>query len=310
MRHHTISTNGINLHLAETGDGPAVVFCHGFPAIWSSWKSQMQAVAEAGWRAIAVDMRGYGGSDAPEAAELFTPLYTVGDLVGMLDHFEIETAVIVGHDFGATTAWNAAMLRPDRFRAVFGISVPFGRPATPGFLDILRNLGKDDFYMFRQMRPESDAEWADAGISVTGMIYWTSGHAPDETRWDPFDPEKSFLRPAPEPMPWMDQDYLAEAIASLNETGFHGALNYYRAIDPFAAIVAGPWKGATIAQPSGFLTGTLDGVNMVRPATEEGLRDALPGLRSFTMLDGVGHWPQFEAPEATNAALLDFLASL
>jgi len=310
MRHHHVSTNGISLHVAELGSGPAVLFCHGFPAIWSSWRSQMHAVAEAGWRAFAPDMRGYGSSDAPEAAELYTPFHTVGDLVGVLDHFGLDTAVIVGHDFGANVAWNAAMMRPDRFRAVFGISVPFIQPGGMSFLDRLRAEGQTDFYMFRQMRPEADAAWANAEVTIPGVLYWTSGHAPAGTRWDPFDPERGLLRPAPGALPWLDGDYLADAVRSFSGNGFHGPLNYYRAIDPFFAVASGLYAGAVIRQPSWFLTGGRDGLNVVRRPTEAGLRGALPGLRGFTVIDEAGHWPQLETPAALESALLRFLGGL
>ena len=85
----------------------------------------MAAVVGAGFRALAPDMRGYGGSDAPAAHTQYTPFQTVGDLVGRLHHFGLPDCVVVGHDLGANVAWNAAMMRPDRFRAVFGLSVPF-----------------------------------------------------------------------------------------------------------------------------------------------------------------------------------------
>ena len=117
MKHHQIEANGVSLHFVEEGQGPAVLFCHGFPAIWSSWKAQMRAVANAGFRAIALDMRGYGESSAPTDAEAYTPYETVGDLVAVLDACGVGTATVVGHDFGANVAWNAAMMRPDRFTA-------------------------------------------------------------------------------------------------------------------------------------------------------------------------------------------------
>src|SRR5579863_9852727 len=141
MRHHEIEANGISLHFVEEGKGAAVVFCHGFPAIWSSWKAQMEALATAGFRALALDMRGYGGSSAPVEADAYTPYQTVGDLVAVLDTAGIATASVVGHDFGAHIAWNAAMMRPDRFTAVCGMSVPFRQPGGPRSEE--RRVGKE-----------------------------------------------------------------------------------------------------------------------------------------------------------------------
>jgi len=311
MQHRTIEANGISLHFAEMGQGPVVLFCHGFPAIWSCWQAQMEAVASAGFRAIAPDMRGYGKSSAPVDAEDYTPYETVGDLVAILDAAGAETATIVGHDFGANIAWNAAMMRPDRFTAVAGISVQFRQPGGPSFLDKLRAAGKDSFYWFEMMKPESDQAWANAAISVPGMIYWTSGEAPEASRWSPFDPSRSFLRPAPPDSPIIaaNADYIADAVAAFSRNGFHGPLNYYRSVPPFTRH-SNAFAGATIRQPSMFLAGALDGLNLVAKPDQDTMRINLTGLRSFTMLEGVGHWPQLEAPNATNAALIEFLKTL
>src|SRR5437879_733509 len=124
-----IETNGIRLNIAEQGNGPLVLLCHGFPESWYSWRHQIDALAAAGFRAVAPDLRGYGKSDRPEPIDQYTIFHLVGDLVGLLDALEVRTAVIVGHDWGAAIAWQAARLRPDRFRAVVALSVPSGRAA-------------------------------------------------------------------------------------------------------------------------------------------------------------------------------------
>ncbi len=312
MQHHQIKTRDLELHVVEesgNAGGAAVLLCHGFPAIWSSWKFQMAALAEAGYRAIAADMRGYGRSSAPESAEAYTPFHTVGDLVAILDALGIETAAVVGHDFGATVAWNAAIMRPDRFTAVCGISVPYMAPGGEGFLQKLRASGADQFYMFKQMAAEADQAWNDAAVTIPGAYYWTSGEAPAGSRWDPFVPSRSLLRPSPEPLRTIDQTYLEEAIREFIRTGFHGGLNYYRAIDIFAQ----QWDafaGAKIKQPSMFLAGELDGLNQLTRPDRKTMSNQLLDLRSFEMLDGVGHWPQLEAAQATNTALLRFLGGL
>jgi pimeloyl-ACP methyl ester carboxylesterase len=169
MRHHKIEANEISLHFVEEGEGPAVLFCHGFPAIWSSWKVQMEAVASAGFKAIALDLRGYGESSSPAEAEAYTPYHTVGDVVAVLDAAGVATAVIVGHDWGANVAWNAAMMRPDRFTAVCGMSVQFRPPGGPNFLDKLRAAGKHQFYMFS---PWDDVLefWRGTGLKPMGSF--------------------------------------------------------------------------------------------------------------------------------------------
>ena len=125
ISHRTVEANGIRIHLAEQGTGPLVLLCHGFPESWYSWRHQLPALAEAGFHAVAPDMRGYGGTDRPEAIDQYTLFHLVGDMVGVLDVLGAEQAVIAGHDWGAPVAWHAALLRPDRFPAVIGLSVPF-----------------------------------------------------------------------------------------------------------------------------------------------------------------------------------------
>jgi len=129
VTHRTVEANGIRLHLAEQGEGPLVILCHGFPESWYSWRHQLAALSAAGFHVVAPDMRGYGRSDRPEAIEQYTLLHLVGDMVGLLDTLGAEQAVIAGHDWGAPVAWHAALLRPDRFRGVIGLSVPY-RPRT------------------------------------------------------------------------------------------------------------------------------------------------------------------------------------
>src|SRR5262245_30563536 len=125
VTHRRVATNGIQMHIAEQGAGPLVMLCHGFPESWYSWRHQLPALAEAGFHAVAPDMRGYGATDHPEAIDQYTLLHLVGDVIGLLDALGAERAVIAGHDWGAPVAWHAALLRPDRFRGVIGLSVPF-----------------------------------------------------------------------------------------------------------------------------------------------------------------------------------------
>jgi pimeloyl-ACP methyl ester carboxylesterase len=236
LKEYEIAPNGISLHVTEVGDGPTVLFCHGFPDTSYTWRQQMKAVASAGFRALAPDMRGHGRSSAPSDSTLYTPLHTAGDLVGLLDALNIPSAVIVGHDWGATHAWNAAMMRPDRFTAVFCLSVPYFPRGDVSVFERMRTSGhENNFYMFEQIKPEADHIWADAVVTIPGVLYWASGSAPADTQWDPLDPARSLHRPAPGPLPsWVKRDYLAHNVAEFKRTGFHGALNYYRAAELYS----------------------------------------------------------------------------
>ena len=204
---------------------------------------------------------------------LFTPLQTAGDLVGLLDALNISSAVIVGHDWGAAHAWNAAMMLPDRFKAVFCLSVPYVPRGDVSVFERMRTSGhENDFYMFEQIKPEADRIWADAAVTIPGVLYWASGSAPADKRWSPMDPTRSLHRPAPGPLPsWAEPDYVAHNAAEFQRTGFHGALNYYRAAEPYFYLSAA-WKGAKITQPSFYISGKADGLGALYPPFEKAPR--------------------------------------
>jgi pimeloyl-ACP methyl ester carboxylesterase len=308
LKTYDVATNGISLHVTERGEGPAVLFCHGFPDTSYTWRRQMKAVASAGYRAIAPDMRGYGLSSAPVDATLYTPLQTAGDLVGLLDALKIASAVLVGHDWGATHAWNAALMRPDRFKALFCLSVPYVPRGDVSVFERMRKAGhQDDFYMFEQIRPEADQIWANAAVSIPGVLYWASGSTPADKRWTPFDPARGLHRPAPVPLPsWAEPDYVSHNVAEFQRTGFHGALNYYRAAEPYFALSAA-FKGAKISQPSFLIWGKADGLKELYPLTMDQMRAGLPGLVGALELDNVGHWVQHEASAEVSDQLVKFL---
>ncbi|MBK5148566.1 alpha/beta hydrolase [Burkholderia sp. R-69608] len=310
LKEYDIATNGISLHVIEQGEGPAVLFCHGFPDTSYTWRRQMKAVASAGYRAIAPDMRGYGRSSAPADANLYTPFQTTGDLVGLLDALDIQSAVLVGHDWGATHVWNAALLRPDRFKAVVCLSVPYVPRGDMSVFERMRKSGHgNDFYMFAQMRPEADQIWADAAVTIPGVLYWASGSAPAETRWSPMDPARSLYRPAPVPLPsWAEPDYVAHNIAEFQRTGFHGGLNYYRAAEPYFYL-SGALKGEKITQPCFYIAGKADGLGALYPPMEK-LRASLSGLVGYLEIDNVGHWVQHEASAQVSDQLVKFLRTV
>jgi pimeloyl-ACP methyl ester carboxylesterase len=159
VTHRMVEANGIHLYIAEQGQGPLVVLCHGFPESWYSWRHQLTALAAAGFHAVAPDMRGYGRSDRPEAIEQYTLLHLVGDMVGLLDALGAEQAVIAGHDWGAPVAWHAALLRPDRFRAVIGLSVPFLPRGRVAPTSVMPRREDAMFYQLYFQKPgEAEAE--------------------------------------------------------------------------------------------------------------------------------------------------------
>ena len=310
LKEYDLATNGISLHVTEQGEGPAVLFCHGFPDTSYTWRRQMTAISSAGYRAIAPDMRGYGRSSAPADATLYTPLHTAGDLVGLLDALSIASAVLVGHDWGAAHAWSVALMRPDRFTAVFCLSVPYVPRGDVSAFERMRKSGhENDFYMFEQIRTDADQIWANAAVTIPGVLYWASGSAPADKRWSPMDPARSLYRPAPGPLPsWVEPDYVAHNITEFQRTGFHGGLNYYRAAEAYFYL-SGAWKGAKITQPSFFIAGKADGLGVLYPPVEK-LRAGLPGLVGNLEIDNVGHWVQHEASAEVSDQLVKFLRTV
>src|SRR6266478_5723078 len=174
------------MHFVESGAGPLVVLCHGFPESWYSWRHQLHALAEAGFHAIAPDMRGYGQTDRPEQLDQYTLLHHVGDVVGLLDALGAETAVIVGHDWGAPVAWYAALLRPDRFRGVIGLSVPFlPRPPVRPTGIMPQTEDAQFFQLYFQSPGIAEAEFErDARLSIRSFLYSASGEGRDDAARD------------------------------------------------------------------------------------------------------------------------------
>jgi pimeloyl-ACP methyl ester carboxylesterase len=256
-------------------------------------------------------MRGYGRSSAPADATSYTPLQTAGDLDGLLDALKISSAVLVGHDWGTTHAWNAALMRPDRFKAVFGQSVPYVPRGDISVFERMRKSGRqNDYYVFEQIRPDADQIWADAAVTIPGILYWASGSAPADKRWSPMDSARSLHRPAPELLPsWAAPDYVRHNVAEFERTGFHGALNYYRAAEPYFYLSAA-FKGAKISQPSFFIWGKADGLKELYPLTMDQMRAGLPNLVGWLELDNVGHWVQHEASAEVSDQLVKFLRTV
>ncbi|MCX4514031.1 alpha/beta hydrolase [Streptomyces sp. NBC_01619] len=294
-----VATNGITLRVVDHGEGgddrPLVVLCHGFPELAFSWRHQVLALAEAGYRVLAPDMRGYGGSSRPEDVEAYDVLTLCADLAGLLDDAGADEAVFVGHDWGASVVWHMALAYPERVRAVVGMSVPpQPRPPAPP-VPILRSHFGDDFYIVWFQEPEV----ADRALSrnvrrtLVARELWSAA-------WAARDDE-----PLPAP-PWLDDDELDHYVRTFEKTGFTGGLNYYRNLDRDWALTE-RLADRRINQPSLFLTGSKDPVGRFMPPT--GLDRTLTDLRGHVVLDGAGHWVQQERPEEVNAALLEFLSA-
>ncbi|USX25109.1 alpha/beta hydrolase [Oxalobacteraceae bacterium OTU3CINTB1] len=309
-----IAANGHIIHVLTQGRGPAVLFCHGFPDTAETWRCQMQAVAAAGYCAVALDLRGFGKSYAPADIDLYTSLHVVGDFVAVLDALGMETAVLVGHDWGADYAQRAAVMRPDRFRAIVSLSIPFAPRGEISLWDQLRQRGLERrYYSISMVEPDAGARFEPAATSIPAILYWLSASPPSGQRWDPVNPELHMLRPAPATVPdWVDQTYLQRTIRAFEHSGFDTGLNYYRVVQKTFDLTA-TFKNALIHQPSLYIWGAADGLcrffHPDGPTLEES-RKVQPGLMDIIRLDNAGHWIQHEAADRLNAELIKFLKAI
>jgi pimeloyl-ACP methyl ester carboxylesterase len=310
-----LSVNGIGMRVATQGSGPLVLLCHGFPELWCSWRPQMAALAGAGWRAAAPDMRGYGGTDAPADPAQYTMLHHVGDMVGLVRALGETQAVIVGHDWGAPAAWTAALLRPEVFRAVVGMSVPYSPPGPLDLLSALQQMGVSRFYMqYFQTPGIAEAELqADVAATIRRLTFSLSGDGAGGVATI-LPPGKGFLHHTVDPatMPaWVDTADLAYTVAEFERTGFRGGLNWCRSVRLSWGLRA-PWRGAVIHQPSLFIGGDRDDVLKFpnSRASIDKFGQTLPGLRGCHILPGAGHWVQRERAAVVNDLLLTFLRGL
>jgi pimeloyl-ACP methyl ester carboxylesterase len=320
INHRIVETNGIRMHLAECGVGPLVLLCHGFPESWYSWRHQLQALAEAGFHAVAPDMRGYGETDRPQEIDKYTLLHLVGDMVGVLDALGSDKAVIAGHDWGAPVAWHSALLRPDRFRAVIGLSVPFWQRLPFPPTSVMSQTDDALFYQLYFQDPGvAEAEFErDVRATIRSLLYSASGDAPRrETPGGEVGMVRrkgGFLSQLVNPTslpPWLTDADVDFYVKEFTRTGFRDGLNWYRNIDCSWELLA-PFAGAQVRVPALYIAGDRDlvvafrGMNLILA----NLPNSVPQLRATVMLPGCGHWTQQERPQEVNAAILDFLRGL
>jgi pimeloyl-ACP methyl ester carboxylesterase len=313
IAHRTVAANGINIHVAEQGEGPAVLLLHGFPELWYSWRWQLPALAAAGFRAIAADVRGYGRSDAPEPLEVYSMRNMTADAVGILDALGIERAVVVGHDWGSPIAWHCALLYPERFSAVVALSVPFTPRGKSPPVEALRHIFAGRFFYILYFQEPGVAEKeleADVRRSMLSALYAWSGDAPDGAA-TPSKAENATLfdeRSAPQQLPtWLSEADVDYYVSEFERTGFRGGLNRYRNMDRDWEDLA-ELAGAVVQQPALFVVGERDPT--LRFTSVEPMKTHVPELQKTVVLPGCGHWTQQERPSEVNRELIAFLRGL
>jgi pimeloyl-ACP methyl ester carboxylesterase len=315
-----IDAGEVKLRCAVEGSGPLVVMVHGFPESWYSWRHQMTPVAEAGFTACAIDVRGYGGSDKPEPAADYAMEHMVADVVGVIDALSPgQPAVIVGHDWGAPIVWNTALTRPDKVRAVAGLSVPYTGVPTRSFRELFEEMftarGRFFYQQYFQAEGVAEAEMeADVRSSLRRFYYAISGDAPDGT-WPNDKPVGATLLdrlPDPDPFPaWLTPADLDYFVGEFEGSGFRGPINRYRNHDA-DFIWLQEFAGRRIRQPALFIGGQRDLVLSMlgRRDVVALMQHEVTDLRGADILPGCGHWTQQERPAEVNERLLAWLKGL
>lgn len=319
----TIETRTIRMNVVEEGEGPLVLFCHGFPETGHAWRHQIAALAKAGFRAVAPDMRGYGHTESPSEADQYTLFHVVGDMVALLDALGAETALIVGNDWGATVAWQAAQMRPDRFRGVVAVSVPMMAPPPVPPTRIFPQTDEAQLYALYFQEPGiAEAELArDIRQTLRKILFAASGDAGPRQVGDqtpnPFgmvSRRDGLLAALPDPqqMPdWLtaaDLDAYAQAFA---HSGFRGGLNYYRNLDRNWQLQAS-LAGVKIDVPALFMVGERD-TGLSIPGMRniiDAMPTLVPKLKGNIVVPDSGHWLPQERPGLVSDVIINFARSI
>ena len=322
-----VRTNGVDLRVAVAGEmtsgGPLIILVHGFPESWYSWRHQMAPLAAAGYRVAAIDVRGYGGSDKPHQIDAYTMAQVTADVAGIADALGGGQAILVGHDWGALIVWHTALLYPNKISAVAALSVPYTGALPAPYIDIVKSVftakGRFFYQVYFQDEGVAEAELeADVRTSLRKFYYALSGDAIKDG-W-PADKKHGdsmlhrLVDPAPFPA-WLTDADIDYYTAEFEQSGFRGPLNRYRTSAADFAFLWDKAAGRTddrIHQPALYVGGDRDLVLKMIPGADliAQMRDKVPNLHAAPLLEGCGHWTQQERPDAVNAHLLAWLATL
>jgi pimeloyl-ACP methyl ester carboxylesterase len=307
-----------SIRVAVTGSGPLVLMVHGWPESWYSWRHQMGPIADLGFTAAAIDVRGYGGSGKPYPIEAYDMESIVGDNQAVADALGGGKAILIGHDWGAPIVWNSALIDPDRFTAVAAMAIPHLGQGKAPFIDIARKLFTDNGLFFYQIRiqDEGDVEAeceADVRDTLRKIYYSISGDAPPGT-W-PLDKKHGdgllHRLTNPEKFPaWLTDEDIDYYVKEFEGSGFRGPFNRYRNFQRDFAYLS-KYADRKIEQPALFITGERDmATKMFGRDYEAKMREAVPGLQGHHIIPGCGHWTQQEKPAEVTALLSDWLTKL
>ena len=315
MTSRTLNANGIRIHAVDEGAGPLVLFVHGFPESWFSWRHQLRALSGAGYRAVAIDVRGYGRSSKPTSVDAYRMLAHVADNVDVVAALGERQAVIVGHDWGSPIAAASALLRPDVFRGVALLSVPYSPPGGNRPTDSFRAMGgSEEFYINYFQQPGRAEAEIEADVRSWLLGFYVSASAEGRPGTD--GGSMATVRPGGllrdrfttlDHFPaWLPEEDFEVYLGEFERSGFAGPLNRYRNVDrDWEDLQA--WSRQPITVPSLFVGGDRDGPTMWGAKAIGRYAETLPALVGSHILAGCGHWTQQERAVEVSALLLDFL---
>lgn len=312
IQHRTVVVNGINMHVAEKGEGPVVLFIHGFPELWYSWRHQILSLAARGYRAVAPDLRGYGDTEAPADVAAYSIFHLVGDLIALIDSLgDQEKVFVVGHDWGAIVAWNLCAFRPEKIKALVNLSVAFmPRNQSLWRPDSLKAIYGDDFYVSRFQEPgEIEAQFAQVDTAFLMKMFFASRNPGPLIipKGDGFSRRSD--KDIPLPL-WLSEDDIDYYASKFIKTGFTGGVNYYRNMDKNWELTA-PWNDVQIKVPTKFIVGDLDlayhFVGMESYIHGGGFKRDVPYLEDVVVIKGAAHFINQERPEEISDHIYQFI---
>jgi len=325
IRHRTVEANGISMHVAESGgagegEGTSkgtVLFLHGFPELWYSWRHQMEHLSARGYHCVAPDLRGYGGTTAPPDVESYTAFHIVGDVVALLDALEISKVFLVGHDWGAIIAWYVCLFRPDRVTALVNTSVAFMRGVMartgPEFVNPIESFNRTygpEFYMCRFQEPGGAAEARQFAPEHAKRLLrqilchcFSHGVYCEEEMGDDKYPTSTLP-------PWLTEADVEFFGAEFERTGFTGAINYYRNLDRNCELAAA-WADAKVQVPTKYVVGDGD-ITYHFDGIQEyihggGFKKDVPMLEEVVVIPGAGHFIQQEKAQEVSDHIYEFI---
>lgn len=309
-----VATNGINMAVYEKGQGPAVVFCHGWPELAFSWRSQLDAVAVAGFHALAPDQRGFGLTGGPADPLQYDMQIFCDDLIGLLDAKGIDKATFVGHDWGGAVVWAMARLYPERCSGIIGLNTAAGRPAglppvessEPSLIVMSPN-----YYVMTFQEPGRAEAVLEADVRKTFDFIFSRGgiwdretfaQLPENSAERQMDLLSMLQRENPPGEPFLPDEIMEYYVETYTATGFTGGLNWYRAAGRMGPIMA--TAAERIEVPCLYIGAENDVI--LPPSSADGMEDFISDLEKYTVMDS-GHWTQQEKPDEVNQVIISWL---